>query len=120
MQLADRAARRRTKQFMCATSDSVYRAKEEPLVIQYLEVLAISKYGKTKMAAKRVPLNFADRMPIQIVRSATVYGYSPRMRLGVSISTLSLRALTLGNIAMFGASQKCPSTHIEDRLLEWP
>src|SRR5262245_42284906 len=81
MQLADRAVRRWVERFIYASSGSVYGVKGEPDVTEDLELTPLSEYNKTKMVAERVLLSYAEGMVIQIVRPATVCGYSPRMRL---------------------------------------
>lgn len=114
MQLADRAARRGIRHFIFASSASVYGIKEEPLVTEDLELLPISDYNKTKMVAERVLLSYSNQMSIQIIRPATVCGYSPRMRLDVSVNMLTMQALTREHITVFGGSQMRPNIHIED------
>ena len=114
MQLADRAARRGIRQFIYASSGSVYGVKEEPQVTEDLELLPISEYNKTKMVAERVLLSYADQMSVQIIRPATVCGYSPRMRLDVSVNMLTMQALTREHITVFGGSQTRPNIHIDD------
>ena len=114
MQLADRAARRGIRRFIYASSASVYGIKEEPLVTEDLELLPISDYNKTKMVAERVLLSYSDQMSVQIIRPATVCGYSPRMRLDVSVNMLTMQALTREHITVFGGSQMRPNIHIDD------
>jgi nucleoside-diphosphate-sugar epimerase len=53
-------------------------------------------------------------MVVQIVRPATVCGYSPRMRLDVSVNLLTMQALTNGKITVFGGDQVRPNIHIDD------
>ena len=114
MQLADKAARSGVKQFIYASSGSVYGIKEEEQVTEDLELNPISEYNKTKMVSERVLLSYEDRMAIQIIRPATVCGYSPRMRLDVSVNLLTMLALTKGKITVFGGTQVRPNVHIDD------
>ena len=53
-------------------------------------------------------------MVVQIVRPATVCGYSPRMRLDVSVNLLTIHALARGKITVFGGAQVRPNIHIDD------
>ena len=61
-----------------------------------------------------------------IIRPATVCGYSPRMRLDLSVNILTNLAINKGVITVFGGSQKRPNIHIDDiaelyvMLLEFP
>ena len=114
MQLADRAVRCGVKRFIYASSGSVYGVKDEAQVTEDLELLPISEYNKTKMCAERILLSYADQLVVQIVRPATVCGYSPRMRLDVSVNMLTIQALTRGRITVFGGDQTRPNVHIED------
>ena len=114
MQLADKARRMGIKRFLYASSGSVYGVKEELQVTEDLELKPISEYNKTKMVAERVMLSYQDHMTIQIVRPATVCGYSPRMRLDVSVNLLTMQALSKGKITVFGGDQVRPNIHIDD------
>ncbi|GAA5163770.1 SDR family oxidoreductase [Viridibacterium curvum] len=114
MQLADKARRHGIKRFIYASSGSVYGVKEEPQVTEDLELKPISEYNKTKMVSERVLLSYSDDMSVQIVRPATVCGYSPRMRLDVSVNMLTMQALTNGRITVFGGKQTRPNIHIDD------
>jgi len=102
MHLADRAVRHGVRQFIYASSGSVYGVKREEQVTEDLELNPISEYNKTKMVAERVLLSYGDRMSVQIVRPATVCGLSPRMRLDVSVNMLTMQALTKDEITVFG------------------
>lgn len=114
MQLADKAVRSGVKQFIYASSGSVYGVKEEAQVTEDLELKPLSEYNKTKMVSERVLLSYADKMAVQIVRPATVCGYSPRMRLDVSVNLLTMQALSKGKITVFGGTQVRPNIHIDD------
>jgi nucleoside-diphosphate-sugar epimerase len=114
MQLADTAKRRGIKRFIYASSGSVYGVKEELQVTEDLELKPISEYNKTKMVAERVLLSYQDDMVVQIIRPATVCGYSPRMRLDVSVNMLTMQALSRGKITVFGGNQIRPNIHIDD------
>ena len=114
MQLADRAKRMGIERFIYASSGSVYGVKDEPQVTEELELFPISEYNTTKMCAERIILSYEDDMVVQIVRPATVCGYSPRMRLDVSVNMLTMQALTKGKITVFGGDQTRPNIHIDD------
>jgi nucleoside-diphosphate-sugar epimerase len=114
MQMADRAARSGIKRFIYASSGSVYGVKDEPQVTENLELLPISEYNKTKMCGERIVLSYKDDMAVQIVRPATVCGFSPRMRLDVSVNMLTMQALTNRKITVFGGEQTRPNIHIDD------
>ena len=114
MQLADRAKRAGVKRFIYASSGSVYGVKDEDQVTEDLELEPISEYNKTKMVAERVLLSYQSDMVVQIIRPATVCGYSDRMRLDVSVNLLTMHALSKGKITVFGGNQVRPNIHIDD------
>ena len=114
MQLADKAVRKGVRRFIYASSGSVYGVKEEAQVTEDLELRPISEYNKTKMVAERVLLSYANELVVQIIRPATVCGYSPRMRLDVSVNLLTMQALTKEHITVFGGDQVRPNIHIDD------
>lgn len=114
MQVADRAKRAGVKHFIYASSGSVYGVKDEDQVTEDLDLLPISEYNKTKMCGERILLSYADDMIVQIVRPATVCGFSPRMRLDVSVNLLTMAALEKGTITVFGGAQTRPNIHIDD------
>ena len=114
MQLADKAVRNNVKQFIYASSGSVYGIKKEESVTEDLPLKPISEYNKTKMVSERVLLSYADKMKVQILRPATVCGISERMRLDVSVNMLTMQALKNKKITVFGGSQIRPNIHIDD------
>ncbi len=114
MRLIDRAARQGVRQFIYASSASVYGLKSEPKVTEDLELFPLSEYNKTKMVAERVVQSYADQMITTIIRPATVCGWSPRMRLDVVVNMLTMQALTRGSVTVLGGDQTRPNIHIDD------
>ena len=114
MQLADRAWRRGIKRMIYASSGSVYGVSDEPQVTEDLELFPISEYNKTKMCGERIMLSYKDDMVVQIVRPATVCGFSPRMRFDVAVNLLTMQALEKGKITVLGGEQTRPNIHIDD------
>ena len=114
MRLAELAVQLGICRFIYASSASVYGVKTEEQVTEELSLEPISEYNKTKMIAERVLLSYAPALIPQIVRPATVCGFSPRMRLDVSVNMLTMQALTNGRITVFGGDQVRPNIHIED------
>ncbi len=115
-QLADRAVRFGVKQFIYASSGSVYGVKDEPQVTEDLPLVPISVYNKTKMVAERVLLSYQDQMQVHCIRPATVCGVSPRMRLDVSVNMLSFQALKNKKITVYGGDQTRPNIHMKDMI----
>lgn len=114
MGMVEKAIANKVKQFVFSSSGSVYGVKEEPQVTEELSLVPISDYNKTKMISERVLLSYKDKIIVQIVRPATVCGYSPRMRLDLSVNMLTMQALAKGKITVFGGNQTRPNIHIQD------
>ena len=116
MQLMEKAVASGVRQFVYASSGSVYGVKDEDNVTEDLSLVPISDYNKTKMIAERVLLSYRDKILLHIIRPATVCGYSPRMRLDLSVNMLTMQALANGRITVFGGSQTRPNIHIKDMV----
>lgn len=116
MFLVEKAIAHGVRQFIFASSGSVYGVKEEPEVTEELSLVPISDYNKTKMISERVLLSYADKICVNIVRPATVCGYSPRMRLDLSVNLLTFAALHKGKITVFGGNQTRPNIHLRDMV----
>lgn len=112
--LLEKAIKSKVKQFIYASSGSVYGLKNEDKVTEDLELEPISEYNKAKMCAERIVLSYSARIITQIVRPATVCGVSPRMRLDVAVNLLTMQALTKNEITVFGGEQTRPNIHIDD------
>lgn len=116
MLLVEKAIASGVPQWIHASSGSVYGVKDEPEVTEELSLVPISDYNKTKMVSERVLLSYADRIRVNIIRPATVCGYSPRMRLDLSVNLLTMAALTKGKITVFGGDQTRPNIHLRDMV----
>ena len=114
MRLVEWAIRHNAKQFIYASSGSVYGVKEESQVTEDLSLVPISDYNKAKMVSERVLLSYKDSIVVQCIRPATVCGYSPRMRLDLSVNMLTIQALANKRITVFGGDQIRPNIHIQD------
>lgn len=116
MQLVEHAINHNVKQFIYASSGSVYGVKSEPEVTEDLSLTPISDYNKTKMISERVLLSYKDSILFQCIRPATICGYSPRMRLDLSVNMLTMQALSNKRITVFGGEQSRPNLHIKDMV----
>ncbi len=113
-QIADKAVRDGVNQIIYASSGSVYGIKDEDKVTEELSLVPISAYNKTKMVAERIFLSHKDKIKIHCIRPATVCGYSPRMRLDLSVNMLTMQALSNKKITVFGGNQIRPNINIHD------
>jgi len=103
------------KRFVYASSSSVYGIKEEQNVTEELSLQPLTDYSKYKAMCEEVLLQKqAPGFTTLILRPATVCGYSPRLRLDLTVNILTNHAVNNGVIKVFGGAQKRPNIHIED------
>jgi nucleoside-diphosphate-sugar epimerase len=101
--------------FIFASSSSVYGVKEEAHVDETLPLAPLTDYSKYKAICEQELLEYqSDEFTTVIVRPATVCGYSPRLRLDLTVNILTNHAYNHGRIRVFGGSQYRPNIHIED------
>ena len=112
--LIENSIRNKVKQFIFASSASVYGIKEEKEVTEDLSLVPISTYNKTKMISERIIKSYENEIIIHCIRPATVCGYSPRMRLDLSVNMLTIQALKFKSMSIFGGNQVRPNIHIQD------
>ncbi|MFH2069937.1 MAG: NAD-dependent epimerase/dehydratase [Elusimicrobiota bacterium] len=113
--------------FVFASSSSVYGVKKEENVTETLPLEPLTDYSKYKVLCEEFLLkNQTPEFTCTVIRPATVCGFSPRMRLDLTVNILTANALNTNKITVFGGGQKRPNIHIEDitdyyvKLLEVP
>ena len=116
MVLMEHLKKHKVKKIIYASSGSVYGIKKEKKVTENLSLKPLSTYNKVKMVTERVILSYKKHLNVIILRPATVCGYSPRMRLDVTVNMLTFHALKNKKITVFGGKQKRPNVHIDDLL----
>jgi nucleoside-diphosphate-sugar epimerase len=103
------------KRFIYASSSSVYGVKTEKQVNEKLSLEPLTDYSKYKALSEEYILSRqADDFVTLILRPATVCGYSPRMRLDLTVNILTINALVNKIITVNGGMQTRPNIHIED------
>ncbi len=114
--LINLAVDKKVKKFIFASSGSVYGIKKEKKVTEDLSLEPISEYNKSKMVGERVLMSYKKKIDLTILRPATVCGYSPAMRLDVSINALTFGALKNNIITVFGGKQIRPNLTMHDMI----
>ncbi|MCD6307506.1 MAG: NAD-dependent epimerase/dehydratase family protein, partial [Candidatus Latescibacteria bacterium] len=113
--LVEESKRAGVRRFVYASSSSVYGIKNEPEVTEELPLEPLTDYSKYKALCEDVILDAAtEDFVVTVVRPATVCGYSPRLRLDLTVNILTNHAVNRGKITVFGGEQKRPNLHIED------
>jgi len=114
------------RRFVFASTSSVYGVKEVLNISEDLPLQPLTDYSKYKALCEDILLE--KRSPgfvTLILRPATVCGYSPRLRLDLTVNILTNHAYNNRKITVFGGEQMRPNIHIEDVVdlyicsLEW-
>ncbi len=115
------------RRFIYASSSSVYGVRSEDNVTEELGLRPLTDYSKYKALCEEVLLRAqSPDFTTVVVRPATVCGYSPRLRLDLTVNILTNYAVNERRITVFGGHQKRPNIHIDDmtavylRLLDAP
>ncbi len=103
------------KRFIYASSSSVYGIKETQSVTEDLPLDPLTDYSKFKVMCEEYLLKVREPGFVTlIIRPATVCGYSPRLRLDLTVNILTNHAINNKKITVFGGQQLRPNIHIED------
>ena len=103
--------------FVFASTCSVYGKSENPetLLTEQTELNPVSLYAKTKIKSEEALLDLADgNFSPTILRMATIYGLSDRMRFDLVVNILNAKAYFEGEIPIFGGEQYRPNVHVRD------
>jgi nucleoside-diphosphate-sugar epimerase len=103
------------RRFVYCSSSSVYGVSDQPDVTEEHPLVPLTLYNKFKGMCE--PVLFKHQAPgftCVTIRPATVCGYSPRMRLDLSVNILTNLAVNKGIITVFGGNQLRPNLHIKD------
>jgi nucleoside-diphosphate-sugar epimerase len=103
------------KKYILASSCSVY-GSQEGMLTEDSPLNPLTTYAKANMLAEKEVLPLADKtFSVTILRQATVYGYSPRMRFDLAINGMVLGFFKNGKVPiMRDGTQWRPFVHIKD------
>lgn len=100
--------------FLFASTCSVYGASSS-ILTEESPVNPVSLYAETKLKTEQGILSLVDNnFSPCVLRLATVYGASPRMRFDLVVNTFIAKAIKEGKISIFGGSQWRPNVHVQD------
>ena len=101
--------------FVFASTCSTYGQQTDELSDETSELHPVSLYARTKIRSENALLDMAtDNFAPTILRMATVYGLSPRMRFDLVVNILSAKAMTEETIPIYGGDQYRPNVHVAD------
>lgn len=105
------------KRFIYASSSSVYGISDSPNVREDHPLVPVTLYNTYKAMCEPLLLRHTDDNFVGIVaRPSTVCGYSPRLRLDLSVNILTHLAIAKRCITVFGGAQMRPNLHINDMV----
>ena len=103
------------KRFIYASTSSVYGISDAKNVREDHPLVPLTLYNKFKGMCEPILLKHTDENFTGVIfRPATVCGYSPRLRLDLSVNILTNHAVNNGVIKVFGGDQLRPNLHIND------
>ena len=103
------------RRFIYASTSSVYGVSERDNVTEEHPLVPLTDYNKYKGLCEPVLLRYqSPEFTTVIIRPATICGYSPRLRLDLTVNILTNLAVNNRKITIFGGTQKRPNLHIED------
>jgi len=103
--------------FIFASTCSVYGHAEDPetLLDEEAPLHPVSLYAQTNIQSEQVLAELSDAtFAPTILRMATLYGLSPRMRFDLVVNILTAKAHHEGVIPIHGGSQFRPNLHVRD------
>lgn len=102
--------------FVFASTCSVYgKGEEGELLTEHSELNPVSLYAQTKRESEHAILSLADQnFSPTVLRMATIYGLSPRMRFDLVVNILTAKAVSEGVIPIYGGKQYRPNVHVAD------
>lgn len=115
MPLVDISRDSGVRRFVYASSSSVYGIKDELNVTEDLPLKPLTDYSKYKaLCEEEIEKRRFPGFTTLILRPATVCGWSPRLRLDLSVNILTNHAINAGKITVFGGNQLRPNFHVSD------
>ena len=108
---------KKVRQFIYASSSSVYGIKEEKNVDESMSLKPLTDYSKFKADCEKILDMYGDdSFTVTSIRPATVCGYARRQRLDVIVNILTNFAYHKKEIQIFGGKQLRPNIHIDDMV----
>lgn len=97
-----------------ASSSSIYGISDSPNVDEDHPKVPVSEYNKSKNYCENIIKDYENDFCSTVIRPATVCGFSPRLRLDLTVNILTNFAFHKNFIRVFGGNQYRPNIHIED------
>ncbi len=117
--IADLAKKAGVSKFVLFSSCSVYGTGKGTTLTELSMLNPVSAYAESKVQAEDYVKSISDKsFKPTILRLATVFGYSPRMRFDLAVNLMTLHALRKKRIAILGGGKQWrPFVHVRDVAL---
>lgn len=104
------------ERYVLSSSCSIYGGSGGSVVTEETPARPLTVYAEATLAAERdtLPLGSGE-FTVTVLRNATVFGVSPRMRFDLVINLMTLHAFELGRITIMGGGRQWrPLVHVRD------
>jgi nucleoside-diphosphate-sugar epimerase len=104
------------RRFVFASTCSVYGAADDYTLNEGSLLNPVSLYAETNLHSERIIFKGFENTEIvpTLVRFATVYGASKRMRFDLVVNIMTAKAVKDGRIKVYGGDQWRPNVHCQD------
>ena len=102
------------RRLVFASSCSVYGASSQEMLTERSRLNPVSLYARTRVLSESILFDRHGDVEPVVVRLATVFGLSPRMRFDLVVNTLTVRAVVEKRISILGGNQWRPNVHCRD------
>lgn len=104
----------KVKRIVFASSCSVYGDTKDLVANEETTPNPLSLYAETRIMSEQSLLNSPSTISPVILRLATVFGYSKRMRFDLVVNFLTAKAFFKRSFTIFGGGQWRPLVHVQD------
>lgn len=119
LQLFGLAEKAGVKRFIFASTCSNYGRMLDPTqpLTETSDLRPVSLYAETKVAVEQALLASTSPIGVTLLRLATVYGISPRMRFDLTVNEFTMELFTKRSLKIFGGQFWRPYLHVRDAAL---
>ena len=118
MLLFEMAQKKGVERFLCASTCSNYGRMQDPslYLTEDSPLRPVSLYAETKVAVEQALLSASapSETAVTVLRFATLFGLSPRMRFDLTVNEFTMELLTKRSIKIYGEQFWRPYLHVRD------
>ena len=114
--LVEECHRSNVSRLIFASTCSNYGRMSDPngYVDETSELRPVSLYAETKVAIERMLLQNKGSFAPTLMRFATIFGVSPRMRFDLTVNEFTMEMITKNHLVVFGEQFWRPYVHVRD------